>query len=107
MVATSPVKAAMTALTSAAHTISQYPGSAYVLGPQHPAEIVNSSDVGRAPQLLGFLVSAAAAASLAAGLAASVRRRRHELALVRALGFTARQLTASIRWQAATTVGAG
>jgi ABC-type lipoprotein release transport system permease subunit len=41
-----------------------------------------------------------ALAALGLTLIASVRRRRRELALLKALGFTQRQLAASIAWQA-------
>src|SRR4029079_2217457 len=34
----------------------------------------------------------------------AVRRRRRDLALLRAIGFTSRQLSSSIRWQANITV---
>lgn len=100
-------KAAQTVLSNAADVIGQYPGSAQIIGPQRPAEIVNSSDVGGAPALLALALGAAAALSLAITLGASVRRRRHELALLRSLGFTRRQLGASVAWQATATIGVG
>ncbi len=37
----------------------------------------------------------------------SVRRRRHDLALLKTLGFTNRQLASTIAWQASVAVGAG
>ncbi len=40
-------------------------------------------------------------------LASSVRRRRRDLALLKTLGFTRRQLTAAIAWQASVTAGIG
>ena len=49
----------------------------------------------------------AALASLALTLGSSVRRRRHDLALLKTLGFTRRQLAATVRWQASVTVVAG
>ena len=81
-----------------------YPGSTVVLGPQRPAEIVNSGQVGGAPAILAGALSAAAAISLAVALSASVRRRRHELALLRSMGFTRRQLAGSVVGQATATV---
>lgn len=97
-----------TALVSdAAHALGQQPGSAQVIGPQRPAEIVNSSNVGGAPALLAWTLAAAAAVSLAIALASSVRRRHHEFALLQSLGFTRHQLAASIAWQATITVGVG
>jgi len=38
---------------------------------------------------------------------ASIRRRRRNLALPRTLGFTGRQLAASVVWQSSLTVGMG
>lgn len=100
-------RAAHDVVSKAAGEIGLYPGSAYVVGPQRPAEIVNARAVGSAPALLASAVAAAAAVSLAIALAASVRRRRHELALLRSLGFIRRQLAASIAWQATTTIAVG
>jgi ABC-type lipoprotein release transport system permease subunit len=40
-------------------------------------------------------------------LAASVRRRRRDLATLKALGFTRRQLLSTICWQSSVTVGIG
>lgn len=97
--------AAQALLSKGANTIAQYPGSAEVIGPQRPAEIASSSDVGDAPALLASALAAGAALALAIALGASVRRRRHELALLRSLGFTRRQLTASVAWQATATIG--
>jgi ABC-type antimicrobial peptide transport system permease subunit len=78
-----------------------------VLDAQRPAEIVNSSDVGGVPALLAMMLGAATAVSLALTLAASVRRRRGEFALLQSLGFTRRQLTSSVLWQATATILVG
>jgi hypothetical protein len=99
--------AALAVVSNAAASIGAYPGSSLVVGPQRPAEIVSSSEVGGAPALLAAALGMATAASLAIALAASVRRRRHELALLRALGFTRRQLATSVAWQATATIGVG
>jgi ABC-type lipoprotein release transport system permease subunit len=40
-------------------------------------------------------------------LIASVRRRRRELALLRTLGFTSRQLLVAVAWQSSVAVGVG
>ena len=95
------------ALTTTVSSMGEYPGSAVVVGPQRPAEIVNSSEVGGASAVLASMLAAAAAISLALSLGASVRRRRHELALLRSLGFTRRQLAASLAWQATATSAVG
>jgi len=100
-------KAARALVAKAADVVGQYPGSAVVLGPQRPAEIVNSTGVGAAPARLALGLGGAAAVSLAIALGASVRRRRRELALLRSLGFTRRQLGVSVAWQATATIGIG
>lgn len=74
--------------------------SVMVLGIQHPAEIVNYQSTGATPVLLAAGLAAGAIAALALTLIASVRRRRRDLALLKTLGFTSRQLAATIAWQA-------
>jgi hypothetical protein len=71
-----------------------------VLGVQRPAEIVNYRSIGSAPVILAIGLAAGAIVALGLTLAASVRRRRRDLALLRALGFTPRQLRAAVAWQA-------
>jgi hypothetical protein len=65
-----------------------------------PAEIVNFRSMGTTPTVLAAGLAIGAIAALGLTLIASVRRRRRELALLKALGFTQRQLAASIAWQA-------
>jgi ABC-type antimicrobial peptide transport system permease subunit len=71
-----------------------------VVGVQHPAEIVNYRTMGSTPALLASTLAAGAIIALALTLAASVRRRRRDLALLKTLGFTQRQLAAVVAWQA-------
>ena len=71
-----------------------------VLGVQHPAEIVNYQSTGATPVILAAGLAAGAIVALALALIASVRRRRRDLALLKTLGFTTRQLAATIAWQA-------
>ena len=74
--------------------------SVEVLGVQHPAEIVNYQSTGATPVVLAAGLAVGAIFALALTLIASVRRRRRDLALLKMLGFTARQLVATIAWQA-------
>ena len=74
--------------------------SVEVLGVQHPAEIVNYQSTGATPVILAAGLAVGAIVALALTLIASVRRRRRDLALLKTLGFTARQLAATIAWQA-------
>lgn len=59
--------------------------------------------------LLGLVggLAIGSVASLWLTLAASVRRRRADLALLKTLGFTRRQLAATVAWQSTVTVAAG
>ena len=65
-----------------------------------PAEIVNYRSLGNVPLYLGVGLAAGSVAALALTLLASVRRRRHDLALLKTLGFTRRQFVATVAWQA-------
>ena len=78
-----------------------------VLGVQRPAQIVNYRTIGLTPVALAVGLGVGALVALALTLAASVRRRRRDLALLKALGFTNRQLAAAVATQAtvAATVG--
>ena len=71
-----------------------------VVGVQRPAEIVNYRSTGATPALLASALAVGAVIALGLTLAASVRRRRHDLALLKTLGFTQRQLAAALAWQA-------
>jgi hypothetical protein len=72
----------------------------YVLPVQRPAEIVNYRSMGNTPPLLAGGLAVGALVALGLTLAASVRRRRRELALLKTLGFTHRQLASVVAWQA-------
>jgi hypothetical protein len=71
-----------------------------VLGVQRPAEIVNYRSMGNTPVLLAAGLALGAIVALGITLTASVRRRRRDLALLKTLGFTRRQLVAAVSWQA-------
>jgi len=73
----------------------------------HPAEIVNYRSMGTTPAILGAALAAGAVVALALTLLASVRRRRHDLALLKTLGFTGRQLHSIVSWQSMVSVGLG
>ena len=78
-----------------------------VLAVQRPAEIVNYRSMGTTPALLGIALAVGAVAALALTLIASVRRRRRDLALLKTLGFTHRQLAAVVAWQSTIAVAVG
>ena len=72
-----------------------------------PAEIVNYRSMGTTPAILGAALGAGAAAALALTLVASVRRRRRDLALLKTIGLSRRQLGAVVAWQSSVAVAIG
>jgi hypothetical protein len=64
------------------------------------AAIVNASQMGGQPLTLAVALAGAAVLSLALALLASVRRQRRDLALLKTLGLTRRQVMAAVAWQA-------
>jgi hypothetical protein len=86
-------------------TPENYPSHAY--GVQRPAEIVNYRSMGATPLILGLGLTAGAVTALGLTLVASVRRRRRSMAILRTLGFTGRQLGASVAWQSSVAVVIG
>jgi ABC-type lipoprotein release transport system permease subunit len=63
--------------------------------------------MGSTPALLGGGLAVGAASALALTLVASVRRRRRDLAVLKTLGFTRRQLQAAVAWQSSIAVAIG
>ena len=70
--------------------------------PRPPPRIENLGRVGALPDVLAGLLALLAASALAHLLVTSVRRRRHDLAILKALGFVRRQVSAAVAWQATT-----
>jgi hypothetical protein len=78
-----------------------------VLPVQRPAEIADFQSMGTAPAILAGALVLGALSSLLLTLMSSVRRRRRDLALLKTLGFTRRQLSATVAWQSTTAITAG
>jgi hypothetical protein len=76
-------------------------------GVQRPAQIVDYRSIGSIPIYLASALALGAVVALALTLVASVRRRRRDLALLKALGFTPRQLARVVSWQASVTAIVG
>ena len=72
-----------------------------------PEEIVDSHSIVAIPAVLGAGLAVGAVLALATTLVASVRRRRRDLAVLKTLGFSGRQLRRVIAWQASMTVAIG
>jgi predicted lysophospholipase L1 biosynthesis ABC-type transport system permease subunit len=75
--------------------------------PVRPATVVDVAAMRQVPILLASAFAVTMAASVVAGIASGTRARRRELAVVRALGGTPRQIRASIRWHAFSVVATG
>jgi ABC-type antimicrobial peptide transport system permease subunit len=69
-----------------------------------PAEIEDAESMQGIPLLVGGLLVVATVIGLAVAIVISVRGRRRELAMLRALGFDARQVRTSVRVQSLATV---
>ena len=63
--------------------------------------------IGAAPALVAATLGLAALASLALVLSVSTSRRRRDLALLKAMGFTKRDVSTAVAWQATVTIGVG
>ena len=74
---------------------------------RYPAEIENYRAIGILPNLLALALAVGAVVALGLTLVASVHRRRRDLALLRTLGFTSRQLLSAVAWQASVAGAVG
>ena len=77
-------------------------GSFTAQGPPTPADLVNFGRVRELPTLLGIALSGLALLTIAHLLVTSVRRRRRDFAIMRALGCTRGQIRRTATWQAVT-----
>jgi len=80
-------------------------GSFTVDGPATPTDLLNFGQVQDLPQVLGLGLAAVALLTIAHLLITSVRRRRRDFAILRALGFTSWQVRGTLCWQALTLAG--
>ncbi len=75
--------------------------------PVRPPEVVDADELRQLPLLLGAAIGLSTMVGLSLLVLLSVRDRRGELAVLRVLGFTGRQVRRSVRWQTLTSVRAG
>ena len=80
------------------------PGGTYQLDRPLAAEVSNASGMSGQPLALAVGLAVAAVLSLALTVLASVRRRCRELALLKTLGMTRRQVRAIVAWQTTVTL---
>jgi ABC-type antimicrobial peptide transport system permease subunit len=72
-----------------------------------PTAVITLGDLRSLPLALGVFFALLASATVAHALVTTVRRRRHELAIMRSIGFTRRQSRIAIAWQATIIAAAG
>jgi hypothetical protein len=80
-------------------------GSFTVDGPATPTDLVNFGQVQNLPQALGAGLATVALLTIAHLVMTSVRRRQRDVAILRAFGFTPRQVRRTFCWQAVTLAG--
>jgi hypothetical protein len=71
--------------------------------PIRPPEITNAGSIRTLPTLVGALVGVATAVGFGSAMLFAARARRHDLAVLRTLGFSDRQLRRSLRVQSVLT----
>jgi hypothetical protein len=76
------------------------PGGTYLQPRVVGAAIVNAAQMGSQPLALALALATAAVLAVAVALMASVRQRRRQLALLKVLGLTRRQMREAVAWQA-------
>lgn len=92
------------ALTSRCEAVNAAGDLCTVERGQVPADLTTYDRVRALPAILTGLLAAIAAASVGHALVSSVRRRRRDLAVLKAIGFTTRQVASAVGWQATTTI---
>jgi ABC-type lipoprotein release transport system permease subunit len=80
----------------------EVPGALYQVPRVLGAAIVNAGQMGDQPLALAVALAVAVLVSLAATVVASARRRRRELAVLKSLGLTRRQMTGVLAWHTVT-----
>jgi hypothetical protein len=93
-----PLQEGISALTTRIERLGPYA----IAGPTTPADLVNFGQLQSLPLLLGLALGLLALLTITQLLLTSVRRRRRDLAVLRALGFTGGQVRATVSWMAVT-----
>jgi hypothetical protein len=74
----------------------------FVAAAERPANVASLARIAAVPILLSGLLALIAAGTLAHTLISSTRRGRHDLAILKSLGFVRRQVRHAVAWQATT-----
>jgi hypothetical protein len=72
-----------------------------------PLEVERLDQIDRMPLVLGTFLAVVGAIAVGHLLVTSVRRRRRDFAVLKSIGFTRRQVLATVSWQATTVAVAG
>jgi len=80
------------------------PPGAFILRRSESSDLSNVVGISNLPNIGAGLLGVVAAGTLIHTLVTSVRRRRRDLAILRALGFTRRQVSRAVAWQATTII---
>jgi ABC-type lipoprotein release transport system permease subunit len=72
-----------------------------------PSDVINLRTVRALPTLMGVFLALLAIGAIGHALATAVYRRRHDIAVLRALGLTSPQVRATVAWQATTLAMVG
>jgi len=83
---------------------SSLSGNGFILKRATTSDLANLDHIAGLPNVLAALLALVAAGTLVHTLVSSVRRRRRDIAVLRALGFVRRQVAMTVVWQATTIV---
>jgi predicted lysophospholipase L1 biosynthesis ABC-type transport system permease subunit len=89
-------------LTAIATDPYSQPGGTYQVDRVLGAAVANDTQMGSQPLTLAVALAVAMLISLGATVLAGVRQRRHELAVLKVLGLTQRQVRSIVAWQTST-----
>jgi hypothetical protein len=92
---------------AARELFDRYVGGLELIRAAPPEEVQGLLDLDPLPSLLGWFLAVVAAAVLAHALVVTTRRRARDLAVLRVIGFTPRQVAASVVTMAGTTAVIG
>jgi hypothetical protein len=92
--------AATTRLLAATAAVGCPFGACTVTTDQRPGEIKDYAAVSDTPLALGLVLAVLAVATMAHVLLTGVRRRRRDMAVLKTLGFTRRQVLGTVAWEA-------
>ena len=89
------------------HRIAALPGLGNPGGSTVPVEVDRLRHIDWLPVTLAALLASLALLAVGHALVTGVRRRRHDLALLKTLGFSRSQVRATVAWQATTLAAVG